>query len=574
MKKGGKDVVVPDSHHVSLFDEGKSLSSHKVQDQDGLGTCYANAASTVLKSVLPGNPDISYAHAAIKGSNSKSKGWKTNSKYIESNKDLYYEGGYVCETIENMKKEGGACPKDLSLTENHELFSVSVQETLYKGLGKYFDELNKVKKNPKKFDEFKKQLGLTIDQLNIKKDDIKKSCEAEKLERFPARAAMDSLFSMTLLFEDGKSACGKAKVAAIKKFMTPKSIVNTNKVVLNPNEDIVKKFQAIMEDDPEVAALMDAYIKGPLPPVDDRLALEKKLLDKMDKLLRDIVPDNDLKKCKVAQVPYSPLVPEWFTGAEVFDAMKAAKGAKCEGLFAPSNLNVISLDEQVKKDEALQCVPPTRLNKILGAIMPLMEVGMAVDATMLEGLSNPISPYANQVQKLLMPECTKEDKLIPLNDVSCESTSMCSDLAKENNEKYTGPKGKCHSLDKAKAIVRDEVISGIDEGRALGLWVCTAFMENPKVKTNFCTKKVKGIPKHGQHEMTISGYRCVDGKIEYEVLNSWGGSYCPADSDTSYKNEGIECHLDENGEPTGRFWVKEDLMVDNTVDITSVKKKP
>jgi hypothetical protein len=74
--------------------------------------------------------------------------------------------------------------------------------------------------------------------------------------------------------------------------------------------------------------------------------------------------------------------------------------------------------------------------------------------------------------------------------------------------------------------------------------------------------------------MTISGYRCVEGKIEYEILNSWGG-YCIVNNNdgVTFKNSAVECQQDDNGNPIGVMWIKEDVLVDSTTDITVVSKR-
>jgi hypothetical protein len=48
-----------------LDQENRSLANAKVQDQDGLGSCYSNQASLLLQSAIPGNPDISYLNLSL-----------------------------------------------------------------------------------------------------------------------------------------------------------------------------------------------------------------------------------------------------------------------------------------------------------------------------------------------------------------------------------------------------------------------------------------------------------------------------------------------------------------------------
>ncbi len=55
-----KDGVV-----VRLDEEGKPLHKARVQDQDGIGSCYANTASLMLQASLPDGPEVSYLNLAL-----------------------------------------------------------------------------------------------------------------------------------------------------------------------------------------------------------------------------------------------------------------------------------------------------------------------------------------------------------------------------------------------------------------------------------------------------------------------------------------------------------------------------
>ena len=52
-------------YEVRLDSPGKGLENFKTIDQDGVGVCYAVSATTVMKSVLPGNPDLSFLDYAV-----------------------------------------------------------------------------------------------------------------------------------------------------------------------------------------------------------------------------------------------------------------------------------------------------------------------------------------------------------------------------------------------------------------------------------------------------------------------------------------------------------------------------
>jgi hypothetical protein len=164
--------------------------------------------------------------------------------------------------------------------------------------------------------------------------------------------------------------------------------------------------------------------------------------------------------------------------------------------------------------------------------------------------------------------------LIPMGDLSCASFYMCDRNKGVDNGIYTGPEGGCYNMSSARSMMRMQTIRNINQNKALGIGVCTSFFENPDIKTNFCRDAGDGIEGHSYHEMTISGYRCVEGKIEYEILNSWGG-YCIVNNNdgVTFKNSAVDCQQDENGNPTGVMWIKEDVLVDSTIDITVVYKR-
>lgn len=69
-------------------------------NQDGLGVCYAAAATTQLE--MLGNPNVSFLYSAISYANEYAKHEITNSK----NDELYFEGGWTCKVFDNLKKHG------------------------------------------------------------------------------------------------------------------------------------------------------------------------------------------------------------------------------------------------------------------------------------------------------------------------------------------------------------------------------------------------------------------------------------------------------------------------------------
>ena len=61
----GEDCAdLKNGESLRLDEKGKSLENFKVQDQDGVGTCYANTTSLILESLLDNHPQVSYLQVA------------------------------------------------------------------------------------------------------------------------------------------------------------------------------------------------------------------------------------------------------------------------------------------------------------------------------------------------------------------------------------------------------------------------------------------------------------------------------------------------------------------------------
>ena len=111
---------------VRIDQPGGSLENFRVQDQDGVGTCYANAASLLLQSKIEGHPEVSYLHLASMYKSEKLEKDKAEAK-ISGNYDVYakaeidphkavvpgadsmkwslgIDGGFSCEVIDNAIK--------------------------------------------------------------------------------------------------------------------------------------------------------------------------------------------------------------------------------------------------------------------------------------------------------------------------------------------------------------------------------------------------------------------------------------------------------------------------------------
>ncbi|MFP5386477.1 MAG: hypothetical protein ACLGHN_10390 [Bacteriovoracia bacterium] len=562
---GSGITTIPENTSLSLFEEGKSLATHKTQDQDGLGTCYANATSAVLKSILPDNPDVSFTHAALEAStNGWRQNWRTSpGKYVtKENESLsdFTSGGFLCETVGAMENSGGACPAKFSITEDKTLLDPYLQQRLFLSLGSYFDHINSLKKNPDDFKKLKNDLALAIDTIRNERQEIVQACEREKNEEIPLDQAVSNFISNEILLLNTETKCGSAWRDFYKTFLHPSSVIQDDRVVAKASDEALAKFRQMIEGNDQFKSRILAEIhtenRNLRPNRESNLALGNGLLD--------IIAKNPLMEQLNEACKDEPATTEVRSIEDLGKAfivnIKTQSQRPCEHI----------LSQSILAPESNTCIDTTQLDSLLSAIVPLLEIGNALDMKTIEDLSNTTAVNGLQLKKMLTPGCLDSKNLIPLKDVSCASFSMCdeSQYFDTDNNNYNGPAGSCYSKDRATNELRMRIFRDIKENRALGITVCTAFMTTPNAQTDFCRNPVPGVPKHAYHAMTVSGLRCIGGKMEYEILNSWGQTCPESASDVS---SGIECEVDKDNNPTGKFWVKEDVLVDSTTNIVQMK---
>ena len=123
---------------------------------------------------------------------------------------------------------------------------------------------------------------------------------------------------------------------------------------------------------------------------------------------------------------------------------------------------------------------------------------------------------------------------------------------------------KRKSKEKLSDLYRSRLV---DKKRPIIVSMCTGFLkEDEKEEANFSGSNNKQFKcdetkKHGLHSMNIVGHRCINGKVEYEILNSWGAQ-CDSYNDYFKKNCDPE---------TGRFFIPEEMLISNTCELEYVK---
>lgn len=564
--QGNSFVVVGEGQVISLLREGKSLASHKIQDQDGMGTCYANTASTMLKSVLPGNPDVSYLHLAVQSATNgvRNNFDPNNPRYWRMGKEdkmeSFADGGFICETVTALKKIGGlACRKEQSILES-DVLPPDIQEKAFKNLGFYFDVLNKAKQNPSDFEKFKKDVVLAVEAINNEKNNIRLACEEQKRSEMPLDAALGNFLSKMYFNMNDDSFCSKLRLEQLKK-LTVDSVFENDRTRIKPSPELVGQLRAAIVANPALKTLMIEKASGKNVNRMREIDMAKVLGTRMLSLVGSVVQSKSaLPVC--AGEPPDQDVDYLSAGDQFLRDMKEAKKSPCSVEDNAVLADVFSHNS---------CIAPTNLEMILAAVKPLMQVGQEINQNTLNHLLNPNATSAGQLKNLLMPGCYKPEAHLSVANVSCSTYAPCDpgNIINADNVAYNGPAGGCKDLNTAVTDTRKIVLGGLSNNRALGVSVCTSFMVNPNQKTDYCKNKGPGVEKHTYHAMTVSGLRCSNGKIEYQLVNSWGKNNCPKGAQLA--NSPLKCEKDANGFDTGKFWITENVLVDNMTGLSEMK---
>lgn len=111
------------------------------------------------------------------------------------------------------------------------------------------------------------------------------------------------------------------------------------------------------------------------------------------------------------------------------------------------------------------------------------------------------------------------------------------------------------------------------ENSPAGISVCTGFMRQATTRVNsqFCTQDIPGVPNHGRHAMAVVGYsegEAGQGR-RFLVQNSWGG-HCPSHAEAV----GITCEKTLDGMNTGRWWIDQELLLNNSYRLERIPPPP
>ena len=533
-----------DKYKFSIRSENHSLDYFQTQDQGSVGSCYANSLSLALYPEINYSPSANYL-ALINHQENKGR-------------DITTEGGDSCELFNSIGNNFLCSPKDI--IEDFDTYSgINV---LIKNLGAFYDDYNnnklniensKYKKIIKSIKDLNNQI---IDQSKYLCDSIK-SFPKEHLDHELLRDSMYSYFNNTVpieinYFKDN----GFSVPQEIEKYFNKDPVFN----VYRPNEEYKKRVEKYWNDvskifiynnDPDIIEekykdiIVELYEDFGAEPGTATFECFKIYFDNFEanenndiylSLLEHEFDIHDEKIC------INRVYKDYYDNINVYDFINdfIEEENTCQDLGLVSSY--LGLFDAIK-------IFTNRENNLADQMAELEYYLKNESPNLFEFISNHIKLNDCQNQKSL-------DAKEIIKDLKCKKMDL---ITEEDKDK---------SIEEKKASLQTRlnelVFRKLNEknGRPIIIDVCTGFFDDPNSAINFDTKNCDESRDHGFHSMNVIGQRCINGKVEYQIQNSWG-NYC----DYLY-NEDLEDYLYECDKNEGNFWVSEEILINNIFGIS------
>ncbi len=535
-----------------------------VQDQDGLGTCYANQTALLIQNTLNLPNPVSYQHLALSTS-SRSSTYKTGETLLTGNKKLISEGGSSCQAFEAAQISGFCSTQNFGSLEHSGADPLHTQEHLLKALAFFLDK--NAGKNSSLNEKDWKNVESHLLSLFIIRDN---QCEQKKAgdkfaiarDQFPRRAK-GALIEKLLNFINAdckKNICtvkglkdkeGKQiKITVEQKNQWIKSLrqIRDEMAPYSTPQNGVQIPQRQFKDEfiykgnetgyyPFTLTLIDKLKESPGLSLPSEPTLNIILFQPLrdQEIIIKRIDENCGEMSSIADM------------LELTDLRQAAKNPlTCSASYDMADPKFAQLNDAVK--DIVQFMRPKNNNKVPNKISALLKL-------IAPGCEKELEKNAGFLGNKVCREVQLTNKFNPASEYS----SSLADTYKEPEKRFQA----------ATELVQKSLC----EGKVVGIDVCFDIISSTRdplstpIDTNFCEKSTSGF-----HAMTVVGKRNLEGfGNQFLVQNSYGIS-CNGtiDVDPDPKELDYECEKNENGDFTGRFWIAEDILLMNSISLNII----
>lgn len=530
----------------------------QVQDQDGLGTCYANQVSLLIQNLNRSASPVSYQQIGM--SYAMSKGQSNLTTRSGSTRSHVVEGGNGCAAFRAAQQTGFCSMNSFNGFEyanaddpNH------IQQLVLNAVSSFIDN------------HANSTAALTETQWgNIQNHFVAllatrdRECQNKTLlvrDQFSRRAA-EAFYNRLTNLRNAKcegQICNVGEGLSFAKSRWDQLLAAMDR--LSPHVMEVRPLQNGVAG----ARLFD-FKPSFKTNFQRALGDGSNLSSKMVEVLQKTLAANVSGRTTNLDSDFKLLFPE----AYFYDVQSEtyAVSESCSQRWAIAdqleNLNLVA----VANRDRCNCLSHLTSSKLKEFDDLAAEVAGAL-RRQAAGRAVPLSERLNSLLRILAPGCESQlaQGRVALRNLKCVHYSLNGEI--DGGETATNRMLSAEFPQPAarRKAATDVTLRALCSGKAVGVDVCTGFMTaSSNVDTSFCEKNnVPGITGHGYHAMTLVGFkRDAQGRTRYLVQNSWGRN-CSFEG----KGKDIVCEKVE-GRPTGRFWITEELLWNNTTNMNIV----
>lgn len=513
---------------IRLDEKNKSLENYKIQDQDGLGVCYANAASLLLQGNLEGNPELSYIHLATlyktkslanqRSSSKSADDFNIYAKPVTGNQkaingggdamkwDLALDGGNTCEVISTIKslqakaKKPVICKKSEmnfekilnSADSEHRQFKTILQSSVYmnqfqKTFGDLAEKPNwftkkRVLQAQEKYNVFKSGFQELISKKIKKLEEIEcKKVNADYLEPVVEPMIQLALAYRICFAEENtnenafvckviKGIAGNAKLKSDGNYEDITASKEWLKDFKKKIEQKKGKFDAETLSDDMASSFVDGLgikeevKKNAITFFKERFINQTKVIKNLEKLSTE----------------YNEVIEKGFSPA----------------CITRNTYNYFETPEYEKdwSENVGLCSYADLMKQAANVVIKYKESGLDDIKALMEFITtNAGDKYDAAMMSLYASDCEDEGKFSIPEKVQCTTLSASS-----NN----------------KSTINEKIIEKLKSNKPLTASLCAAILKKPK--SQFAADEC------GHHALGITGIQCNDGKLRYMIQNSWG----------------------------------------------------
>ena len=541
---------LPAGEAIRLDQPGGSLENYRHQDQDGLGICYATAAATILQTVLPTHPEMSYLQMAVMEGTKDVEGklkedpnltdlfvkknppkQKADGETSTDNKYTFaMTSGAVCRTVEyiqeqQLKKNGPVlCPKNKTnfediIADNGDPNFVSLKTFLEssKYMNLYYDTFS-APQSQKSSEEFSKAFTEFIAE---KKNKLKKN-ECKHINGNGIESILHDMLPIALTYKD----CFTPNSAQSNEY--------TCKMIRTIAPDATKKNEYVMTAK-EIGQPLLSKIKDVLEKPGKNFSATQMKKDFKNTLIAESkIAKNDLTSAnKLADELIDEISDEKIDDLVAeFNEIKSKKSsAKCVERFLMDYITKSKFEDDWGKVQVL-CENSLLMKQAATVSVEYEKSGLKDVNNVLQFLQRSAGlSYHDAMMSLYATDCKEKDKVSIPDKLKLKCTYY--PIAPNN-----------------KTWLDSKLLENLKANKAISIGFCSQILVEPK--------KQWPPGECGQHAVNVTGIRCVAGKYQYLIQNSWGLDYVASNPD-------IRTEEDKDA-----HWFDEQSFYDSVYNITTL----